>query len=589
MAISHQPPPPAEAAAQWRPEAQPPMDTRALALGSVSSVVGAIVASAFGGGPIASLICAAISPWITMFLTHPGPHRVRRVVAVLLFAWLVAGCRTALAAVRTRTRQPPREPAPRPTPAEAVAARGWLGHVALTATLSAVLAIGAITAVELVRGDALAADRATTFFDREDTAAPADGPSVVVPPDVVARAGDDDEVRVTYRVTAADAQGDPLTPVCDPRSGALFPLGETTVACSVTDDAGRTARAEFVIAVRPGGTRPPPDRGRPRLVLPSAFTREATAAEGARVTYVARARDARDGPLTPACTPASGTLFALGRTRVACSATDAAGNTARGAFVVTVTRSGGGEDTRAPEISVPPRGVRAAATSPAGTEVAYDVAVVDDRDGTLRASCDPPPGSAFPIGDTRVTCTARDAAGNAARAGFTVTVVDEPPVLELPADRSVPARGEKGRSVRYDASARDAVDGTLEPACTPRSGSFFRVGSHTVSCTATDSAGATAKGTFTITVKPPPDRRPPVIDGPDEDIFVQASDSTGAIVTFTVTARDARDGAVQPTCTPASGTRFKTGKTTVTCTARDAAGNTATPLKFDVNVNPPVD
>ena len=37
------------------------------------------------------------------------------------------------------------------------------------------------------------------------------------------------------------------------------------------------------------------------------------------------------------CTPASGSLFAVGDTVVNCAASDAAGNTATGAFTVTVT------------------------------------------------------------------------------------------------------------------------------------------------------------------------------------------------------------------------------------------------------------
>ena len=46
---------------------------------------------------------------------------------------------------------------------------------------------------------------------------------------------------------------------------------------------------------------------------------------------------------------------------------------------------------------------------------------------------------------------------------------------------------------------------------------------------------------------------------------------------------DTRDGVVPVTCSPAPGTRFPVGTTTVTCTAKDAAGNTRTST-FDVVV-----
>jgi hypothetical protein len=55
--------------------------------------------------------------------------------------------------------------------------------------------------------------------------------------------------------------------------------------------------------------------------------------------------------------------------------------------------------------------------------------------------------------------------------------------------------------VRYALSATDAVDGTVAVACTPRSGSFFKVGRTKVTCSATDSSGNTGRARFTITVR----------------------------------------------------------------------------------------
>ncbi len=56
------------------------------------------------------------------------------------------------------------------------------------------------------------------------------------------------------------------------------------------------------------------------------------------------------------------------------------------------------------------------------------------------------------------------------------------------------------------------------------------------------------------------------------------------MVAYTVIAGDTRDGTLQATCTPPSGSRFPIGTTTVTCTATDAAGNTSNPMTFDVVV-----
>jgi Ca2+-binding RTX toxin-like protein len=46
-----------------------------------------------------------------------------------------------------------------------------------------------------------------------------------------------------------DDVGGDIVIVCRPPSGSTFPLGETVVQCTVTDEAGNTARASFVITV----------------------------------------------------------------------------------------------------------------------------------------------------------------------------------------------------------------------------------------------------------------------------------------------------------------------------------------------------
>ncbi len=55
---------------------------------------------------------------------------------------------------------------------------------------------------------------------------------------------------------------------------------------------------------------------------------------------------------------------------------------------------------------------------------------------------------------------------------------------------------------------------------------------------------------------------------------VEATGSSGAVVTFVATATDVVGVTVGPTCTPPSGSVFPLGMTTVSCSAWDAAGNT---------------
>jgi hypothetical protein len=77
----------------------------------------------------------------------------------------------------------------------------------------------------------------------------------------------------------------------------------------------------------------------PVLTLPGTVTANATGPEGAIVSFTVSAFDSVDGDITVTCIPASGSTFAIGDTTVNCSATDAAGNTATGSFLVHVNGS----------------------------------------------------------------------------------------------------------------------------------------------------------------------------------------------------------------------------------------------------------
>lgn len=73
------------------------------------------------------------------------------------------------------------------------------------------------------------------------------------------------------------------------------------------------------------------------------------------------------------------------------------------------------------------------------------------------------------------------------------------PVLHGAVSKTVKAK--KGAVVRFAVTATDAVDGSVPVVCKPRSGSRFKVGRTTVKCSAADSSGNAASGSFKVTVK----------------------------------------------------------------------------------------
>jgi hypothetical protein len=79
----------------------------------------------------------------------------------------------------------------------------------------------------------------------------------------------------------------------------------------------------------------------------------------------------------------------------------------------------------------------------------------------------------------------------------------EPPTLYLPGNQTTEAaEGSSEAPVYYGVYAYDTRDGYLTATCAPPSGSSFPVGTSIVSCSATDTSGNTAAGTFEVRVLP---------------------------------------------------------------------------------------
>jgi hypothetical protein len=155
-------------------------------------------------------------------------------------------------------------------------------------------------------------------------------------------------------------------------------------------------------------------------------------------------------------------------------------------------------------------------------------------------------------------------------------VANTPPVLSVPASFS--AEGDTTGGWTADWSSVSATDAEDEPdptpTCSPAAGMTMLVGTTTsVTCTVTDSGGASDSETFDVTVV---DTTPPSLGTLPNDITVTTQDPAGRAVEFaTPGATDIVDPAPSVACAPSSGDHFDVGTTTVTCTATDHSGRQA--------------
>lgn len=262
--------------------------------------------------------------------------------------------------------------------------------------------------------------------------------------------------------------------------------------------------------------------------------------------------------------------------------TDNAGATDTDTLTVTVTA-----ETQPPVISCPTQPVTAnTAPGMCKANVSFTVTATDNCDKSVSINCQPPSGSEFLKGTTTVNCTATDDNTNMSLCSFSVIVTDnEKPQITCPPNKTQGNDlNECGAVVTYpNATASDNCPGVGTPSCSPSSGSFFPVGTTTVTCNVSDQSGNTNSCSFTVTVN---DTQAPGLTCPADKIAVAGNAcpvATSAIVNYTAPPATDNCAGATATCLPPPGSSFPVGTTTVTCKATDAQGNMTT-CTFKVTV-----
>jgi hypothetical protein len=202
--------------------------------------------------------------------------------------------------------------------------------------------------------------------------------------------------------------------ICIPPPNSFFKVGSTAVNCTVNDEPACT----FNINVF--------DQTPPQFDCPSTFTASAPPGRNsATVNYPLSVTD-NCAVASVSCDHPSGSTFPIGSTLVTCTAFDNAENFNRCFFFVTVF------DSEAPVIRCPAD----VNVQPTGSQTAlvvnYPPPIVTDNQPGATFQCSPPSGSSFPVGSTRVTCTATDVDNNRSSCTFAVLVGPAPVKATIP-------------------------------------------------------------------------------------------------------------------------------------------------------------
>ncbi len=362
-----------------------------------------------------------------------------------------------------------------------------------------------------------------------------------------------------------------LIALCTPASGSTFALGTTLITCNATDAVGNSATATTFNVNIVDTTKPviALDGDNPLTLQAGASYVEA----GATVT------DNYDVGLSATIDSSSVNTSALGSYSVTYNVTDTNGNVAD-----EVTRTVNVIDTTKPVITL-------VGSTPFSVEVG---SVYSDLGGTASDNLDGDLTSLIVttnsvntavVGAYTVKYNVTDANGNVAdEVVRTVNVVDTTkPAITLLGNNSESLEV-GGTYTDAGATASDNYDGDITAEIvTTNSVNTALVGAYTVKYNVTDANGNMADEVVrTVNVV---DTTIPVIEAHADITGVEATSHAGAVVNYDAPLVDDNyDAQFSALCTPASGSTFALGNTTVNCTATDSNGNDALGTTFVVEV-----
>ena len=256
------------------------------------------------------------------------------------------------------------------------------------------------------------------------------------------------------------------------------------------------------------------------------------------------------------------TLFPLGSSTIIWTAIDNSGNSASAIQQVNIV------DTTPPTIDSMPD-IIAEAVVPYDNIIELQEPSADDLLGVISVTNDAP--EFFPVGETIVTWMATDVGGNTASTEQRITIIDTIfPTLQVPDNVTIEATSLNQNEV--DLGEATAADNGEITSITNDAPDVFPLGETIVTWTAVDSSNNFSSLTQLVIIV---DTTAPEIFAP-ADIVLEADSVDQNIVNFaSATSFDIQDVAIYLDAPDI----FPLGETTVTWTAVDASGNSASVIQ----------
>jgi hypothetical protein len=383
-------------------------------------------------------------------------------------------------------------------------------------------------------------------------------PVITCPIDVLVSTDPNDCVASSVNIGLATAVDNCSASVVITNDAPLvFPQGLTVVTWTATDGSGNTATCTQNVVVE--------DVYDPTIVCEADVIVSADAGSCAATGVVLTAPTVTDNCTVVSVTNDAPVSYPLGTTMVTWTATDIDGNTAICTQFVTVI------DTEIPTITCPGDVIapaNLAACSAVG--VVLGTTVTTDNCSVASVTNDAP--AVFALGNTTVTWTVTDAAGNTATCTQLVTIIDtELPAILCAAPVTVPADAGVCSASGIVLPLPVTTDNCSVFAVTNDAPATYALGTTNVTWTVEDGSGNTSTCIQTVTVI---DTQIPVIACPAPvtvDANFGSCEATGVALGTPVTS----DNCSVATITNNAPAIFALGNTNVTWTVTDGSGNTA--------------